>query len=425
MKIWILQTGEYLPTDENKGRPMRAMNLSDFFIKNGHSITLLSSDFSHQYKIHRTKTFSSIKINKNYKLILIPSIGYQTNISLKRILDHFILGLNTFKYLIKIKKSDYPDFVFIGYPPIETCFFLTIWLKINKIPFCIDVKDQWPHIFLLKSRGYIRKILKLILLPYFYAAKYSLYRADFLTAITPKFLNWSENFSNNYSKNNQTLYLVPNIQEISEEKLHENLSWWQKKVGIDITQKNKIIFAGNINNAYDFDNLTLALLNPKLEKFNFEVVICGEGDRKIELEEKLNHKKNIFFSGWIHYEKLLALKKLSIATLAPYRNTFDFQMSIPNKIIDSLFFGLPIITSLTGEVENLIKEYNVGYFCNEKFTWTDQIENCLNDPKNRMIISNNAKILYRKKFTSELVYGKFVEFVERNYYKKRAEKKSC
>ena len=106
MKIWILQTGEYLPTDENKGRPMRAMNLSDFFIKNGHSITLLSSDFSHQYKIHRTKTFSSIKINKNYKLILIPSIGYQTNISLKRILDHFILGLNTFKYLIKINKSE-------------------------------------------------------------------------------------------------------------------------------------------------------------------------------------------------------------------------------------------------------------------------------------------------------------------------------
>ena len=78
------------------------------------------------------------------------------------------------------------------------------------------------------------------------------------------------------------------------------------------------------------------------------MVICGEGDRKRELEEKLNYKKNIFFSGWIDYDKLLALNKLSIATLAPYRNTFDFQMSIPNKIIDSLFFGLPIITSLTG-----------------------------------------------------------------------------
>ena len=38
--------------------------------------------------------------------------------------------------------------------------------------------------------------------------------------------------------------------------------------------------------------------------------------------------------------KNINFKELSIATLAPYRNTYDFQMSIPNKIIDSLFYGL-------------------------------------------------------------------------------------
>ena len=36
------------------------------------------------------------------------------------------------------------------------------------------------------------------------------------------------------------------------------------------------------------------------------------------------------------------------------------------------------------------------------------------------VISNNAKILYRQKFSSELVYGKFVEFVERNYSQKNS-----
>ncbi len=419
MKIWLLQTGEFLPIDGKKLRPMRAINLSEYFIKNGHSITLISSDFSHQMKKHRTKKFSTIRLNKNYEVILIPSIGYQSNISLKRLLDHFILGINTFKYLLNTKKSDYPDFVFIGYPPIETCFFLSIWLKRLKIPFCIDVKDQWPNIFLYKTKGFIRKMLKIILLPYFYTAKYSLKQADFLTAITPKFLNWSENFSNNFNKNNQTLYLVPNIRAVPEEKLDENLLWWKEKVGIDIKQKNKLIFTGNINNAYNFHDLILAFLNPKLEKSNFEVLICGEGDCKKELEDKLKDKTNIFFPGWIDYEKLLALKKISIATLAPYRNTSDFQMSIPNKIIDSLSFGLPIITSLKGEVENLIKEYNVGYFCGEKYTWTDQVESCLNDQIKRIEISKNAKSLYNKKFNSDLIYGKFIEFIEENYDKNK------
>ena len=418
MKIWLLQTGEFLPIDGNKFRPMRAINLSQYFIKYGHKINLISSDFSHQMKTHRTKKFSTIKIDNNFTVSLIPSPGYKSNISLKRLLDHFILGINIFRYLLETKKSDYPDFVFIGYPPIETCFILTIWLKLHKIPFCIDVKDQWPHIFLLKTKGIIRRMLKLILLPYFYAAKYALKKASFLTSITPKFLNWSESFSGNYSKKNQTLYLVPNIKIIPEEKLNQNLFWWQKEVGININQKNKLIFAGSINNSFDFDDLITALLSPKLEERNFEVIICGDGVFKKELEDKLNHKKNIFFPGWIDYEKLFALKKISIATLAPYRNTYDFQMSIPNKIIDSLFFGLPIITSLKGEVENLIKDYDVGYFCEDKFNWTYQIESCLNNPKERIKYSKNARHFFKKKFTSDLVYGKFVEFIEINYGKR-------
>ena len=134
-----------------------------------------------------------------------------------------------------------------------------------------------------------------------------------------------------------------------------------------------------------------------------------------DLKGKLKQKSNVFFPGWVDYNQLMALKALSIATLAPYRNTFDFQMSIPNKIFDSLYFGLPIITSLKGELENLIKENNVGYFCENNFSWTDQIKECINDPIKRKILSHNAKSLYAKKFTSDLVYGEFVKFIEQNF----------
>ena len=133
------------------------------------------------------------------------------------------------------------------------------------------------------------------------------------------------------------------------------------------------------------------------------------------LKEKLKEKSNIFFPGWIDYNQLTALKRLSIATLAPYRNTPDFQMSIPNKIIDSLSFGLPIITSLKGEVENIIKKYNVGYFCDKNFTWENQIFSCINDPIKRDSLSFNSRKLYKDKFTSDNIYGEFVKFIEKNY----------
>ena len=72
----------------------------------------------------------------------------------------------------------------------------------------------------------------------------------------------------------------------------------------------------------------------------------------------------------------------------------------------------------------MIKKHNVGYFCSKELTWADQIEICLNDSENRRIISRNAKNLYKKKFTSNLVYGKFVKFIEQNYNKKRSGGKS-
>ena len=69
-------------------------------------------------------------------------------------------------------------------------------------------------------------------------------------------------------------------------------------------------------------------------------------------------------------------------------------MSIPNKVIDSFSFGLPIITSLKGELENIIKKYNVGYFCDKNSTWEDQILSCINDPiKRKPDIAKAMKIL--------------------------------
>ena len=90
-------------------------------------------------------------------------------------------------------------------------------------------------------------------------------------------------------------------------------------------------------------------------------------------------------------------------------------MSIPNKVIDSFSFGLPIITSLKGELENIIKKYNVGYFCDKNSTWEDQIFSCINDAIKRDSLSYNSRKLYEEKFTSDNVYGEFIKFVEQNY----------
>ncbi len=78
---------------------------------------------------------------------LIDSSGYKSNVSLARLMDHAKLGLNLKKLLSKINKEDYPDAVFIGYPPIEPAYVMSKWLSKRNIPYIVDVKDKWPDIY--------------------------------------------------------------------------------------------------------------------------------------------------------------------------------------------------------------------------------------------------------------------------------------
>ena len=167
MLVWILQTGEPLHIDNDNSRPMRAMNLSDKLVGSGHSVILWSSAFNHRIKKHRSKKYETHKVNDNLEIRLIPSCGYKKNISLARLLDHFQMAWNL-KTLLK-KEKILPDVAFIGYPPIETAFVMSGWLKKRKVPILLDIKDLWPSIFINVLPKKIKLIAKMFFYPYFYS----------------------------------------------------------------------------------------------------------------------------------------------------------------------------------------------------------------------------------------------------------------
>ncbi len=115
------------------------MNLSNILISRGHKVTLWTSSFDHQNKIHRSKKFKILEESPNLKIRLIPSSGYKKNISSFRLYDHFILAKNL-KQILKNEKNT-PDVAFVGYPQIETAFVFTKWLKEKKVPVILDIKD--------------------------------------------------------------------------------------------------------------------------------------------------------------------------------------------------------------------------------------------------------------------------------------------
>jgi glycosyltransferase involved in cell wall biosynthesis len=419
MNIWILQTGEPLHIDTGNPRPMRAMNLANALISAGHNVVLWSSAFYHQEKRHRCHVAKTIHVSPQLEIRLIPSPGYQRNIGLGRLWDHAILAINLKKQLQQEKTQ--PDVAFIGYPPIEAAAVMTRWLTLRGIPSLLDVKDQWPSIFVEALPRSLQPIGRIAFAPYFYLAKRAMRDATGISAMADGFLQWAITFAKkSCTAMDKVIPLTTASDQISDIEIEAARQWWDDQ-GIVKNGKPRIIFVGSHSQAFDFKTVVEAAKTLAIANNNCEFVICGTGEYFVTNKEITKEITNIFFPGWISRTQLIALTERSIASIAPYNNTKDFIMSIPNKIIDSLSLGLPIITPLRGEVANLISEYDIGlqYTQNSSTSLVECIEKIINNSALQQEMANNALKLYQEVFSYDIVYGSLVKHLEMLSHQKR------
>ena len=406
MLVWILQTGEPLHIDEEYPRPMRAINLSNKLIELGHSVVLWSSAFSHQRKEHRTKKYKIHKVNDNLEVRLIPSCGYKKHIGLMRLIDHFQLAWNLKSLLIN--ERDTPDIAFIGYPPIETAAVMSSWLKKRGVPMILDVKDLWPSMFVDAFPKFLQPIARVIFHPYFYLAKRTIKDVNGVSTMAPAFLKWVLKFSDKkFTDNDKVFRLTTPATELSKIEVSVAKKWWDTQ-GVKVNMPT-VLFIGTFNSVFDFNPIFEAAKG--LE--NCQFVLCGDGDYLPLLKKKTQGLDNIFFPGWVDRSKIKVISDMSIASLAPYRNIDNFKVNMPNKIVDSLLLGLPILSPLKGEVAALIKNNKVGYTYGSNISLSECIQALIDNNKLQKQMSINAKKLYRGEFEFNKVYNSLVSHLEK------------
>ena len=412
MKIWILQTGEPLHCDKDNLRPMRAINLANSLVKKNYDVVIWSSSFNHQKKYHRSKKYKVIKIQKNLEIRLIPSPGYKKHIGLMRLIDHFLLSWNL-KKLLK-KEKNLPDVAFIGYPPIETAAVMSKWLKKQNIPIVLDVKDLWPSMFVDYFPKIIQPIVRIIFYPYFYLARRAGNNSISIISMTKPFLNWFLDFAKKRkSKNNRVFPLTSPKVIISKKNFSKAEQWWFGQ-GVDGT-KPVVLFIGSFMSVFDFD--PIANSAKKLKHIQF--VLCGDGDYLESVKKKMIGLNNVIFPGRIDRTKIEVISKKSIASLIPYKNINNYIMNTPNKVIDSLLLGLPILSPLTGEVAKMIKNYKIGFKYNNTKILSHYIEILNKKPFLQKEISKNALKLYKEKFEFNKIYSNLVNHLETIYKNSR------
>jgi glycosyltransferase involved in cell wall biosynthesis len=144
---------------------------------------------------------------------------------------------------------------------------------------------------------------------------------------------------------------------------------------------------------------------------NIHFALAGDGLQFKVLSKKVRSLPNVTLLGWLDRFEISDLLNMSHVGLVPCISVVD---AMPNKTFEYLSAGLPILSSLEGEMERIIADSNIGFsyrvgdidaFC----SWVRKLSF---DEELRLQQSSNAKNLFHSRFSSTIVYGDYADYIE-------------
>jgi glycosyltransferase involved in cell wall biosynthesis len=123
-------------------------------------------------------------------------------------------------------------------------------------------------------------------------------------------------------------------------------------------------------------------------------LIFGDGAERMDVENYINNNKimNIILMGMVPKHEVFSWLNMSYASLIAYKNYKSLQDSSPNKLFDSLAFGIPVLHNTTGWIKDLVDDHEIGISSNPKNIgeMAKSIKFLCDNPDIREVFSKNA-----------------------------------
>jgi glycosyltransferase involved in cell wall biosynthesis len=408
MKIWLLQTGEPLPIKSGI-RKMRTALLTEKLLERGHTVFWWGSAFEHQRKIWISKKYRNFNFGPKFNIRLLCGCGYRKNVSFSRYIDHRIVAQ---KFRHQSRRLESPDIVVTSMPCHHLAYEAVCYARARKIPVLVDVRDLWPDIFLspLKNR-LLEKISTFALSTDFTRSRTLLEKADALVAVSNGYLQWALNKAGRpVAQWDHVFYLGYKARQqgsaVCGNGNIETSDWLKGR-----ENQKLLIFIGSFGVSYELKLLLQAARKIQAAgRTDFCLIIAGTGEQAEAINREAAGLSNVVLPGWIGAEEIGMLLAKGYIGLAPYcvlENTF------PNKIFEYLSAGLPLISSLEGEMADLIEKYRLGlnYQAGDLSGLSRCIEKLLDNPDLREDMSSNGLKFFREYGDADKIYADYADHI--------------
>jgi len=332
--------------------------LAEYLVSKGHEVVWWNSDFDHHKKCHRKGDDALLQSASGAQIFLLHGCGYTGHVSLGRLRDHRQVAR---KFLDKSGLFPVPDVIISGYPPIELAAACVTYGKKNGVPVALDIRDAWPDIFVHAAPKGTRFFAKMALSLYDRFARSTLRGANALFSLTEPFLDWGLAKANRRRVAEDAVIPMAYESDPLADLSRESVAYWQSQ-GLD-PQKHWIICLF-CTFGRQFDIVTIIEAAKRLRRAgvsDVRFVLCGQGEGLEGYRQRSKDLDNVIFPGWVNQKHIRALMAISRAGLAPYFPDRNFRGNCPNKPVEYLAAGLPVMTCLEGFLSDMVKRERVGY----------------------------------------------------------------
>lgn len=283
-----------------------------------------------------------------------------------------------------------------------------IWYaKKKKLPCYVYILDMWPQsldaVTNVKSKfitGFIQKI------------------CDYVYKNSNKIFVSSQGFIEPIVKRNISREKVIFLPQYAED-FYRPLSSQNVKINeIPNDDKFNIIFAGNIGYAQGLDILPDVAQLIKQNNNNIRICMVGNGRYKETLLKTIKENKveEVFcFVDSQPPERIPEFMSYCDAALVILQKNELFAMTIPAKLQSCMACGIPIVLSVDGESQEIVKESGCGLYCNAADSYklySMMVKMSLMSKEEIGKMRENGLEYFKDNYKKDVVFSKMINYID-------------
>lgn len=409
-RIWIVMLSEPLPTDPGQPRLHRAGILANHLVANGHDVVWWTSNFDHTTKRKRTDGDLEITAGPRLKIRLLDGREYKKNISISRLRNHVEVAR---LFREQAPQEERPDVIFCALPTVELAEAAVLFGKQRNIPVILDIRDLWPDVLFEILPKPLRPLGE-VALRYMRRSQIEACRsATGITGLTADYRDWGLAYAGRPAGKFDGVFPLAYVDEApSDDQIAAASSYWDGQGLTAQPSMLTVVFFGTLGRHFNADLLIDGARQAARRNLPVKIVLCGIGEEVDRLAQVARETQNILLPGWVNAAQIWTLMRRAHLGLSCYADRENFRKNLPNKIIEYMSAGLPVINNISGVVTDLLTRHKVGVLYGSGAEFADQLAQLDANRSDLARMAQNALATFKSEFNAREVYQRLVEHIE-------------